>query len=62
MRNLEKLRQAANHIPSARSKKRRKLHHTQRILAKDDTNSILSNDMPDNEDAEVEAEKQRRLK
>ena len=47
MRNLEKLRQAANHIPSTRSEK---LHHTQHILAKDDLNSILSNDMPDNEE------------
>ena len=40
----------------------RKLHHTQHILANDAPNLILSNDMPDNEDEEVEPAKQRHLK
>ena len=64
MRSLEEIRQAANHMPSTRSEKLRKRHHTQRILAKDDTNSILSNDNPDNEDLEgdPDPEKQSHLK
>jgi hypothetical protein len=49
MRSLEKHLQAVNHIPSTRSEKLRKLHHTQRILAKGAPNSILSNDMPGND-------------
>jgi hypothetical protein len=62
MRNLAKHRQAANHIPSTRSGQLRKLHHTQRILAKDALNMILSDDMPDNEEEEVESAKRRHLK
>ena len=54
MHNWTKHRQAANHIPCTRSEKLRKLHRTQRTLAKDNPNSILSNDMPDNEDKEAD--------
>ena len=61
MRNFAKHRQAANHIPSARSDKLRKFLHSQRIFAKDATNVALSNDMPDNEDEEAEPAKRRHL-
>ena len=43
--------------PAARSS----LHHSQRILAKDELNSILSNDMPDNEDEQAAPAKRRHL-
>ena len=47
-------------IPCTRSEMLRKLHHSQRILAKD-PNSILSNDMPDNEDKQADPAKRRHL-
>ena len=52
---------AAIPIPSTRSEKLRKRNHTQRILAKDEMNSILSDDMPDNEDKEADTAKRRHL-
>ena len=51
---------AAIPIPCTRSEKLRKLHHSQRILAKD-PNSILSNDMSDNEDEQAAPAKRRHL-
>ena len=47
---------AAIPIPCTRSETLRKLHHSQRVLAKD-PNSISSNDMPDNEDEQAAAAK-----
>ena len=53
---------AANHAPSTRSEKLRKLHHTQRIPAKDAVNSNHCDDMPNNNDEEADPENQRHVK